>query len=92
MALDDPIVFLLIIVLVLVALYLYIRSIRSNRRKATESVIVSIVRARNGATLDDVIIGAHISSKDAGRFVQDLMSKNVIKMQEKDGKTVYVSA
>ncbi len=65
---------------------------RSSSKKLVESVILSIIRSRNGATLDDIIVGAHISSDEAAKYVQALIAKNVIKVQEKDGKTIYMSA
>jgi predicted transcriptional regulator len=93
-AFDDPIVWVLIIfflLLVVLPLWLYFRH-QSQKRNTTESVIISLVRSRNGVSLDDVIIGAHISSDEANRYMQQLISRNALKTENKDGKTMYVSA
>jgi len=79
-----------ITIFIIVVITLYFR--RKRRREIIENVIISIIRSRNGATLDDIIIGAHISSKEASKYIQELIARNVIKVQEKDGKTVYTSA
>jgi predicted transcriptional regulator len=78
---------LLIVIIIVIRTYLERR-----KRKKLESVILSLIRSRNGATLDDIIIGAYISSEDAHKYMQDLIVKNLIKVKEKDGKTIYMSA
>lgn len=95
MAFDDPVVWVLllfiILLFVLLPYYLYARY-RSNRRKVTESVVLSMIRSRNGATLDEIIIGAHISSEEANKIIQKLIASNVLKSLDKDGKTFFVTS
>jgi predicted transcriptional regulator len=75
------ILFVVVIVIVIV--------IRRRRTKVTESVVLALIRSKDGATLDDIILGAHISSDEAVKVVRKLLAKGVIRVERSEGKTVY---
>ncbi|MEM3872500.1 MAG: hypothetical protein QXE05_08070 [Nitrososphaeria archaeon] len=81
----------LIIICIGVFIYLLIKRSRA-RERVRESIVLSIIRSRNGATIDDIIIGAHLSSNEANKELRKLLSRGVIKTVEREGKTYYVSA
>jgi len=58
----------------------------------TESVIIALIRSKNGTTLDDIIITAHITAEEADKQVKALMARNVIKIEQREGRTYYVVA
>jgi len=78
------ILFMLFIVVVVIVVVIWRR-----RAKVTESVVLALIRSRNGATLDDIILEAHISSDDAIKVVRKFLAKGVIRVEKSDGKTVY---
>jgi DNA-binding MarR family transcriptional regulator len=59
------------------------------RTKVTESVVLALIRSKDGATLDDIILGAHISSDEAVKVVRRLLAKGVIRVERSEGNTVY---
>jgi predicted transcriptional regulator len=65
---------------------------RLGKRRVIESLVLSVIRARNGATLDDVILGAHISADEAGEILRKFLAKGILKLEEKDGQTIYKMA
>lgn len=75
------ILFVVVIVIVIV--------IWRRRTKVTESVVLALIRSKDGATLDDIILGAHISSDEAVKVVRKLLAKGVIRVERSEGKTVY---
>jgi predicted transcriptional regulator len=75
------ILFVVVIVIVIV--------IRRRRTKVTESVVLALIRSKDGATLDDIILGAHISSDEAVKVVRKLLAKGIIRVERSEGKTVY---
>jgi predicted transcriptional regulator len=79
----------LTIILPIVVVVLLIRWFRMKKRIVTESVVLSLIRSRNGATIDDIILGAHISADEAGATLRRLLSKGVIRVEERDEKTIY---
>jgi len=72
--------------------YILIKRPKEKKKKVRESVILSIIRSRNGATVDDIIIGAHLSAEEASSELRSLLSKGVIKSVEREGKIYYVIA
>jgi predicted transcriptional regulator len=83
-----------VLLLIICAYLLYYILIKrpQKEKKARESVILSIIRSRNGATIDDIIIGAHLSAEEASNELNRLLSKGVVKSVEREGKTYYVIA
>jgi predicted transcriptional regulator len=65
---------------------------RIEMRERTESIVISLIRSRGEATLDDVIVNAHLSASEASKVVEDLIVEHVIKVVEKEGKTFYTTA
>jgi predicted transcriptional regulator len=65
---------------------------RLRKRRVIESLVLSVIRARNGATLDDVILWAHISADEAGEILRKFLAKGILKLEEKDGQTIYKMA
>jgi uncharacterized membrane protein YqiK len=61
----------LTIILPIVVVVLLIRWFRMKKRIITESVVLSLIRSRNGATIDDIILGAHISADEAGGYTEE---------------------
>ena len=82
----------LLLVIIIVIVIVIWRYISWRRDKVTESVILSIIRSKNGATIDDLIIGAHISADKAYMIVRKLIAKGVIKVGEREGRTIYLPA
>jgi predicted transcriptional regulator len=39
--------------------------------------------------LDEIIIGAHISTNEAIKVLRKLIARGVIKTEDRDGKTIY---
>jgi len=82
-----PVEFLLLLVLLVVMLLLIIWWRR--REKVTESVVLALIRSKNGTTLDEIILGAHISTDEAIKVLRKLIARGVIKTEDRDGKTIY---
>jgi len=80
---------ILIFALPVVVVFLLIWRWRKKRRQAIESVVLSLIRSRHGATIDDIIIGAHISAEEASAIIRKFMAKGIIKLEERDEKTIY---
>jgi predicted transcriptional regulator len=51
--------------------------------------VLALVRNKNGTTIDEIIIGAHISADEAIKVLRKLIAKGVIKTEDRDGKTIY---
>lgn len=83
--------FWLLLLIVIVAYFIYFL-IEKSRERVRESVVLSIIRSKNGATIDDIIVGAHLSSKETSEELKKLLSRGVIKTVEREGKTYYVTA
>jgi predicted transcriptional regulator len=81
-----------VLLLIICAYLLYYILIKRPKERARESIILSIIRSRNGATIDDIIIGAHLSAEEASNELNRLLSKGVVKSVEREGKTYYVIA
>ncbi len=62
------------------------------KRNLREAITVSLVRSRGAITMDDIILNVHITASEANKIVQDLISKRVIRVEDKEGKTFYTSA
>jgi predicted transcriptional regulator len=76
-------------VLPIVIIVLLVRWLRLRKRRITESVILSLIRSKNGVTIDDVIIGAHVSADEAGALLRKLLARGILRVEEKNGKTIY---
>jgi len=61
------------------------------KKKVLQSVIVSMARSRQGITMDDIIMNARVTADEAHKAVQELVSKNVLKMEQKEGRTLYTA-
>jgi len=83
---------LFFIIALLIAVVWTIRYLRKKKERELESVIISIVRSQNGATIDDIIINVHVSADKAGKILRKLVSQGILKIEERDGKTYYVIA
>jgi len=75
---------IIFVVVVVIAVVIWRR-----RTKVTESVVLALIRSKDGASLDDIILGAHISSDEAVKVVRKLLAKGVIRIEKSDGRTVY---
>lgn len=62
---------------------------RRRKEKVLESIVLALVRNKNGTTIDEKIIGAHISADEAIKVLRKLIAKGVIKTEDRDGKTIY---
>jgi predicted transcriptional regulator len=62
---------------------------RRRKEKVLESIVLALVRNKNGTTIDEIIIGAHISADEAIKVLRKLIAKGVIKTEDRDGKTIY---
>ena len=62
---------------------------RRRKEKVLESIVLALVRNKNGTTIDEIIIGAHISADEAIKVLRKLIAKGVIKTENRDGKTIY---
>lgn len=82
----------LVLLSLFVVIVLIIKAVISRREKVIESVILSLIRSKNGATIDDIILTAHLSSEKANKEINKLLSRGVIKAIEREGKTYYVTA
>jgi predicted transcriptional regulator len=82
-----PVEFLLLSVLFVVILLIVIW--RRRREEVTENVVLALIRSKNGTTLDEIIIGAHISTNEAIKVLRKLIARGVIKTEDRDGKTIY---
>jgi predicted transcriptional regulator len=82
-----PVEFLLLSVLFVVILLIAIW--RRRREEVTENVVLALIRSKNGTTLDEIIIGAHISTNEAIKVLRKLIARGVIKTEDRDGKTIY---
>jgi predicted transcriptional regulator len=82
-----PVEFLLLSVLFVVILLIVIW--RRRREEVTENVVLALIRSKNGTTLDEIIIGAHISTNKAIKVLRKLIARGVIKTEDRDGKTIY---
>lgn len=80
---------ILLPILPIIILIIIIIRWRMKRRRVIESVVLSLIRSKNGATIDDVIIGAHISTDEAGTVLRRLLAKGILKVEERNGKTIY---
>jgi predicted transcriptional regulator len=74
-------------VIIVIAVLLW--RLRLKKGRVIENVVLSLIRSKNGATLDDIIIGAHISADDASAILRKFLAKGVLKVDERDGKTIY---
>ncbi|MEM3871725.1 MAG: hypothetical protein QXE05_04140 [Nitrososphaeria archaeon] len=83
--------FWLFLIIICIGVFIYLL-IKKSRERVRESIVLSIIRSRNGATVDDIIIGAHLSSKEASEELKKLLSRGIIKTVEREGKTYYVTA
>jgi predicted transcriptional regulator len=79
-------VFLFVMVIVII---IVIWRIWGRREKVSESVVLALIRTKNGTTLDDIILGAHISTDEAVKILRKLIARGVIKTENRDGKTIY---
>jgi len=52
-------------------------------------VVLALIRSKDGATLEDIILGAHISSDEASEVLRKLLAKGVIRMEKSNGKIFY---
>ena len=77
---------ILIIVILVAGLYI---GRQRQKRKITESVVLTLIRSKDGATLDDIILGAHVSSDEASEVLRKLLAKGVIRMEKSNGKIFY---
>jgi predicted transcriptional regulator len=62
---------------------------RRRKEKVLESIVLALVRNKNGTIIDEIIIGAHISADEAIKVLRKLIAKGVIKTEDRDGKTIY---
>jgi predicted transcriptional regulator len=62
---------------------------RRRKEKVLESIVLALARNKNGTTIDEIIIGAHISADEAIKVLRKLIAKGVIKTEDRDGKTIY---
>lgn len=62
---------------------------RRRKEKVLESIVLALVRNKNGTTIDEIIIGAHVSADEAIKVLRKLIAKGVIKTEDRDGKTIY---
>ena len=62
---------------------------RRRKEKVLESIVLALVRNKNGTTIDEIIIGAHISADEAIKVLRKLIARGVIKTEDRDGKTIY---
>ncbi|MGD0331001.1 MAG: hypothetical protein ABSB40_11290 [Nitrososphaeria archaeon] len=85
------IIIIIFIIIIIIAYLLYRLFSIGPRERELESVILSTIRSRNGATMDDIIIGAHISSEKASQETRKLIARGVIKTVDKEGKTFYMT-
>jgi len=80
------------IIVVVIAVW-YVWWVLNQRKKMKiESRIISIISSRGGAGLDDIIIATGLSSEEASKIVQKLVSSNILKTVVKENKTIYISA
>ncbi len=86
----NPTEWLIIIVIIVLAYYFLVRRLRKERERR-ESLILAIIRSRNGATIDELIMGTHLSSETVSKELERLIAKGVIKTSEKEGKTYYIT-
>jgi hypothetical protein len=63
---------ILIIAILVAGLYI---GRQRQKRKITESVVLTLIRSKDGATLDDIILGAHVSSDEASEVLRKLKTK-----------------
>jgi len=54
-----------------------------------EGIITSHMRLKESLTLNDIAANAHITPGEANKFVQGLISRNVVKAQERERKAIY---
>jgi predicted transcriptional regulator len=62
---------------------------RRRKEKVLESIVLALVRNKNGTTINEIIIGAHISADEAIKVLRKLIANGVIKTEDRDGKTIY---
>jgi DeoR/GlpR family transcriptional regulator of sugar metabolism len=46
-----------------------------------EDAVLKVIRSRNGATVDDIIVGTHFSSKTVSQELGKLTSRGVIEQE-----------
>jgi len=83
--------FVFALVFLILFIYFAVQSLKSGSEEI-ESIILSTIRSKSGATMDEIIVGAHISSEKASQELRKLISRGVIKTVDKEGKTLYVTA
>ena len=59
------------------------------RKKLLQGVIVSLARSENGVTLDEIMMHAQITAEEANSVVRELVSRNVLRIEQKNRRTVY---
>jgi predicted transcriptional regulator len=91
LAFADPLQYILIVAFIVVLLIIAV-IVRDQRRKSNRQLVLSIIRAKDGATIDDIIVQARLSPESATNYVNELISNHVVKIQDKDGKTFYTTA
>jgi predicted transcriptional regulator len=79
----------LLLFILFVVILIVIWRIWRRREKVTESVVLALIRSKNGTTLDEIILGAHISTDEAIKVLRKLIARGVIKTEDRDGKTIY---
>ncbi len=84
--------FIVPFVVMIVIIVLFWRWRLRKRRRVLENVILSIIRSRNGATLDDIIVGAYISADEASEILRKYLAKGILRLEDRDGKTIYKTA
>ncbi|RLE91353.1 MAG: hypothetical protein DRN04_13045, partial [Thermoprotei archaeon] len=73
---------LFIVIGFILGLFFIIRR-RKQRYKRIENIIISTIRSKNGATLDDFIVNTGLSAEEISKIVRKLLSMNIIKAIEK---------
>ena len=86
MAFGDPLQWIIIGAVVLVVVVAVANVFKNGKSKNERQLVLSIIRAKNGATIDDIIVQGRLSPESAANHVNELIGMHVLAVQNRDGE------